>query len=276
MKGYLESLRFELCKKIPDNIQEAFIELQGIINSRRLEKRDLIYTDRMNVANRITVLWKMVFKSSLNMEIKKRKRGYRFFIRLNEAFLKILQWNGEMPDYFLRGVFLACGFISDPEKDYRIELLPIDKDFIRQIIKALDFLGLKYTIYMKKVVITGFSNVEKFLSSIGIQQGLLKLEEIRTLKLIREDTNRKINFQESNIERTLRSAEREIEAIKILVLSNKLPAKYRKIAELRLDYPQATLNELAQLSTPPVSKSTIAYYLRRLEELAYGNPKDKP
>lgn len=275
MKGYSETLRFELCKKIPSNIQEAFIELQGIICSRKAVKKDLIYTDRMNVANRITLLWKMTFKSSLSMQIKKYKNTHRFFIRLEEEYLKLLEWNGEMPNHFLRGVFLACGFIVDPEKGYRIELIPIDKNFTQKIIRALDSLEIKNTVYMKKVCIIGLSNVERFLSSIGIQQGLLRLEEIRTLKLIREDTNRRINFQESNIEKTLRSAERDIETIKLLILNNKLPERYRKIAELRLKYPQATLRELAQLSKPPVSKTTIAYYMRKLEELVDDNIKNK-
>ncbi|MGC8972159.1 MAG: DNA-binding protein WhiA, partial [bacterium] len=259
----------------PGNIQEAFIELQGIICSRKEARKDLIYTDRMNVANRITLLWKMIFKSSLSMQIKKYKDAYRFFIKLEGEYLKLLEWNGEMPNLFLRGVFLSCGFIVDPEKDYRIELIPIDKNFTQEITKALGSLGIKHTIYMKKVSIIGFSNIERFLNLIGIQQGLLRLEEIRTLKLIREDTNRRINFQESNIERALRSAERDIETIKLLILNNKLPERYRKVAELRLKYPQATLKELAQLSKPPVSKSTIAYYMRKLEELVDDNIKSK-
>lgn len=275
MKGYSETLRFELCKKIPNNIQEAFVELQGIICSRKEEKKDLIYTDRMNVANRITLLWKITFKSSLGMQIKRYREAHRFFIRLEREYLKLLEWNGEMPNHFLRGVFLACGFIVDPEKDYRIELIPIERNFTQKIIIALDSLGIKNTLYMKKVSIIGFSNVEKFLNLIGIQQGLLRLEEIRTLKLIREDTNRRINFQESNIEKALRSAERDIETIRLLINNNKLPERYRKIAELRLKYPQATLKELSQLSKPPVSKSTIAYYMRKLEELADDNIKSK-
>lgn len=275
MKGYSESLRLELCKKMPHNVQEALVELQGIIGCRKRVEGDVIYTDRMNVANRVTLLWKMVFNSSLLMDIKRYKRGHRFFIKLNNDYSRSLEWKGELPEYFLRGVFLACGFISDPERDYRIELLPIEKDFVNQIIKALDLLGIRYNVYIKKVSVVGFSGIEKFLNLIGVQQGLIKLEEIRTLKSIKEDTNRRINFQESNIEKTLRSAEREIEAIKILTLNNKLPERYRQVAQLRLRYPQATLKELAQLSRPPVSKSTIAYYLRKLEELADGGIGDK-
>lgn len=275
MRGYSEALRLELCKKTPSNVQEAFVELQGIIGSRKRSDENLIYTERLNVANRITILWKMIFKSSLSMDITKYRRAYRFFIRLDEEYLKLLEWQGEMSKDFLRGVFLACGFILDPEKCYRIELLPLEKNFTCHIAKALDSLGIRHNIYMKKVSIIGFSNIERFLSSIGIQQGLIKLEEIRTLKLIKEDTNRKINFQESNIEKALLSAERELEAIRTLIINNKLPERYRQVAELRLSHPQATLKELAQLSQPPVSKSTIAYYMRRLKKLAYDNIEDK-
>lgn len=275
MKGYSEALRLELCKKTPSNIQEAFVELQGIVGSRKKLNNNIIYTERLNVANRITILWKMVFKNSLNMDITRYKRVYRFSVKLSEEYLKLLEWRGEMPKDFLRGVFLACGFVSDPEKCYRIELLPLERTFTHYITKALDTIGIRYNIYIRRVSIIGFSKIEKFLSSIGIQQGLIKLEEIRTLKLIKEDTNRRINFQESNIEKALLSAERELEAIKILINNNKLPDKYRKMAELRLNYPQATLKELAELLQPPVSKSTIAYYMRRLEKLANDNIKSK-
>ncbi|MCX7796268.1 MAG: DNA-binding protein WhiA [bacterium] len=275
MKGYSEALRLELCKKAPSNIQEAFVELQGIIGSRKKSGNNLIYTERLNVANRVTILWKMVFGNSLSIDITKYKNAYRFSIKLSEEYFKLLDWQGEMPRDFLRGVFLACGFISDPEKCYRIELLPLERTFTHYITRALDAIGIRYTIYIRKVSIVGFPKVEKFLSSIGIRQGLIKLEEIRTLKLIKEDTNRRINFQESNIEKTLLSAERELEAIKTLIVNNKLPDKYRKIAELRLTYPQATLRELAELSQPPVSKSTIAYYMRKLEKLADDNIKSK-
>lgn len=275
MKEFSEALRLELCKKMPSSVQEAFVELQGIVGSRKKSDNNLIYTERLNVANRITILWKMVFKNSLNMDITKYKKAYRFSIKLGEEYLKLLEWQGEMPRDFLRGVFLASGFISDPEKCYRIELLPLEKTFTRYIAKALDTVGIRYAIYMKKISISGFHKIEKFLSLIGIQQGLIKLEEVRTLKFIKEDTNRRINFQESNIEKTLLSAERELEAIRILMINNKLPDRYREIAKLRLTYPQATLKELAELLQPPVSKSTIAYYMRRLEKLANDNIKGK-
>lgn len=275
MKEFSEALRLELCKKMPSSVQEAFVELQGIVGSRKKLGSNLIYTERLNVANRITILWKMIFKNSLNMDITKYKKAYRFSIKLDEEYLKLLEWQGEMPRDFLRGVFLASGFISDPEKCYRIELLPLEKTFTPYIAKALNAIGIRHTIYVKKVSIIGFPKVERFLSLIGIQQGLIKLEEIRTLKLIKEDTNRRINFQESNIEKTLLSAERELEAIRVLMINNKLPDRYRKIAELRLTYPQATLKELAELLQPPVSKSTVAYYMRRLEKLADDNIKGK-
>lgn len=275
MERYSESIRFELCKKIPEDIKEATAELQGIIVSRKKTDRDYIYTDRMNVANRITLLWKLVFNSVISIDIKRYKDNHRFYIKLNKDSVELLKDKEELPNYFLRGVFIGCGFISDPEKSYRIELIPSDRGFIDYISKALDSLNLRHNTYINRVYIVGFSNVERFLNLIGVQQGVLRLEEIRTLKIIREDTNRKINFQESNIEKALRTSDREIEIITRLIKTGNLPERYRKIADLRLRYPQATLSELAQLSQPPVSKSTIAYYMKRLEKLADAINKDR-
>lgn len=275
MERYNESLRFELCKKIPENTQEALIELQGILGSRKKKRNNYVYTERMNVANRITLLWKIIFGSTISLDIKKYRDTYRFYINLNRNHLDFLDWKGELPGHFLRGIFIACGFISNPEKSYRIELIPLDKDFTAYIAKALDSLNIKYNLYIKRIYILGFSNIENFLNLIGVQQGILQLEEIRTLKLVREDTNRRINFQESNIEKTLKTSDREIEIIAKLIESGKLPKRYMKIADLRLRYPQASLSELAQLSQPPVSKSTIAYYMKRLEKLADAIDKNR-
>jgi len=275
MERYSESLRFELCKKVPQDIQEAIVELQGIVGSRKNTKKNYIYTDRMNVANRITLLWRTVFNSTVNLDIKKHKDTYRFYIKIDESYSDFLEWKGELPGYFLRGVFIACGFISDPEKGYRIELIPINREFTRYISKALDSLSLSYNVYGKRVYINGFSNVERFLSLIGVQHGILQLEEVRTMKLIREDTNRRINFQGSNIEKALKTSDREIEVINRLMESGRLPERYVKVADLRLRYPQATLSELAQLSQPPVSKSTMAYYMKRLEKIADALNKNR-
>jgi hypothetical protein len=275
MKGYSESLRFELCKKAPATLQEAFSELQGIIGSRLSDKKGFIYIDRMNVTNRVTILWKRLFGEPLIIEIKKYRDHHRFYLKIDGSYHKLLQWDGDLSQYFLRGVFISCGFISNPEKYYRIELIPIDKLFTSKIGKALRSLKIEYKIYGKRVIILGLTKVERFLSSIGVQQGLISLEEIRASKLANEDTNRRINFQQSNIERTLNAADREIEAINKLIKSGKLSENYIKMANLRLHYPQATLEELAQLTQPPISKSTISYYMRKLERLANAISKDK-
>lgn len=275
MERYSESIRFELCKKVPQDIREATVELQGIFGSRKKMGKDYIYTDRMNVANRITLLWKIVFNSVIELDIKRYRDSYRFCVKPDKIYSELLNWKGELPSYFLRGVFIASGFISDPEKSYRIELIPSDREFITRISEALDHLNLRYNTYINRVYITGLSNVERFLNLIGVQQGLLKLEEIRALKMIKEDTNRRINFQESNIEKALRASDREIEVITRLINIGRLPDRYMKIAELRLRYPQATLSELAQLSQPPISKSTIAYYMKRLEKLADAIDKNR-
>jgi len=275
MKGYSESLRFELCKKMPRLVQKAFSELQGIIGSRLSNKKEFIYINRMNVTNRVTLLWKRIFKKLLIVEIKRYKNHHRFYLRIDKAYHKLLLWKGDFPQYFLRGVFISCGFISNPEKCYRIELIPIDKLFTNKIGEALSSLKIGYRIYGKRVIILGLGEVEKFLGSIGVQQGLINLEEIRASKLANEDTNRRINFQESNIERALNAADREIEAINKLIKMGKLSENYIKIANLRLRYPQATLEELAQLAQPSMSKSTIAYYMRKLERLADANSRYK-
>ena len=47
-----------------------------------------------------------------------------------------------------------------------------------------------------------------------------------------------------------------------------LNPRLRQVARLRLEYPEASLEELGQAANPPLSKSAVNYRLRRLMELA--------
>ena len=47
-----------------------------------------------------------------------------------------------------------------------------------------------------------------------------------------------------------------------------LPESLRKMAELRLQYPDTPLRELGDLAVPPIGKSGVNHRLRRLTEIA--------
>ena len=113
------------------------------------------------------------------------------------------------------------------------------------------------------------------LNVIGAHVSLMKLENLRILKDMRNTINRKVNCEAANITKTVNAATKQIEDIQYIKEHygfDNLAGNLRQIAELRLEYPDATLKELGQLLTPNVGKSGVNHRLRKLSELA-GQPR---
>ena len=72
-------------------------------------------------------------------------------------------------------------------------------------------------------------------------------------------------YAKASCERTLRWLERCKEEHDRL---NSLPDKLKQAAVLRLENPEDTLSQLAELFDPPITKSALNHRLRKLIELA--------
>ena len=98
---------------------------------------------------------------------------------------------------------------------------------------------------------------------------MLEFESVRVFKEVRNQANRLRNCDNANVNKTVAAAARQVEEISYIQreLGMKyLPAKLRAVAELRLEYPDASLTELAELSC--LGRSALNHRLRRLEQIA--------
>jgi len=174
---------------------------------------------------------------------------------------------------FLRGAYLSGGSLTDPRKTYHMELVTQSEDFANGLIYLMNLVGLKAKISQRKqsflVYLKESDAIVKFLSLINAYTAVIKLEEIRVIKGLRENVNRKMNCDAANLEKTLNAAWEQTELINALKDATGLgvlPAHLHQTAELRLDYPEATLKELAELHLPPLSKSAVNHRLRQIRE----------
>ena len=106
---------------------------------------------------------------------------------------------------------------------------------------------------------------------MGAHVSLMNFENFRILKEMRNSVNRKVNCETANIAKTVSAASKQIQDIMLIqeeVGFAQLPQGLREIAELRLEYPDATLQELGDLLNPPVGKSGVNHRLRKLSEIA--------
>lgn len=176
---------------------------------------------------------------------------------------------------FMRGAFLCIGSMSDPMKGYHLELVCNTGQQAKQIQEVLIMFGLDAKIVTRKkyfvVYIKEGSNIVDFLGICKARVALMNLENLRILKEMRNKINRKVNCETANIAKTVNAAAKQIDDIMFIRDSigfSKLPDHLKQMAQVRLDYPEASLKELGQYLNPPVGKSGVNHRLRKLCEIA--------
>ena len=174
-----------------------------------------------------------------------------------------------------RGAFLGSGSVNNPENKYHLEVVLSNNKNASSIKKMLekmqiDFKALErkngYSLYMKDG-----EEISKFLAFIGANNSVLKFEEIRVLREMKNNVNRKVNCETANLNKTINAAVKQIEAIKKLKESGKLESlnsNLKEIASLRVENPDATLTELGQMLQNPIGKSGGNHRLNQLIELS--------
>lgn len=176
---------------------------------------------------------------------------------------------------FLRGVFLSCGTVSSPEKNYHMEFTVSHKKLcmdLMQIFEELDF-SPKYVCRKSNHIIyfKVSEKIEDFLTTIGAMNSSLELMGIKMHKDMVNHVNRRVNFENANLNRTVEAAITQVEAIEKIEKRmglDSLPAPLREIAVLRMDNPEVSLSELAQMVSPPLTRSGVNHRLKRLVEIA--------
>ncbi len=177
---------------------------------------------------------------------------------------------------FLRGAFLAGGSVTDPQKKtYHLELVTHNEEFADGLVYLMNLQGIKAKIGARKdqilVYLKDSAAIIHFLSLINAHTAVIKLEEVKVIKGLRGEVNRIVNCETANLEKTLHAAWNQVETIQQLMRESgivNLPVKLRETAELRLEYPEASLKELGEYHQPPISKSAVNHRLRLILEYA--------
>ena len=176
---------------------------------------------------------------------------------------------------FLRGAFLSGGSVTDPEKRYHLELAGNHCQASRELSALLTEMG-----FLPRMVSRGASTViyfkqsehiEDFLTKLGAPVAAMDIMTTKVDKAIRNGANRAMNCDIANVNKILEAATMQQSAIEALEKSGKLdrlPEKLQQTARLRLEHPELSLSQLAELCDPPVSKSCMNHRLRKLNEEA--------
>ena len=177
--------------------------------------------------------------------------------------------------YFLQGLFIKNGFLSDPEKEYQLEFTIADEDMAAKLLATLYRKNFEFKISQRRkgfVVYTRNSEtIEDFLATIGAQSTCLEIMSNKVVKDIRNRENRLKNCETANTAKVAKAAGEHIEAIEKLIENGKfdfLSEDLRYIAQLKLDNPELSLSELAAITNPPMTKSSLNRRLKKLCDMA--------
>lgn len=172
---------------------------------------------------------------------------------------------------FIKGVFIATGVMSDPTKDYHLEMSYERDDFVEAMIHILspydlEFLRAKrrdrHILYLKKS-----ESIMDFLTIIGAVSSALDFENTRIIKSVKNDVNRQVNCETANINKTVSAARKHLDAIEYIsqkVGLDSLTDVLREVAQKRLDEPELSLKEIGEMCDPPISKSGVNHRLERI------------
>lgn len=176
---------------------------------------------------------------------------------------------------YLREMFLCSGFMSDPGQRYHLEFRCCSQPQAAQLLEVLGHNGVTAGMTCRKryhvVYVKDSEEIVTLLHLMGASVSLMATENARILKEVRNSVNRRVNCETANIGKTVESAVRQKEDIRLLRergILQALAAPLREAADLRENYPGASLSELGKLADPPVGRSGMNHRMRKLSALA--------
>ena len=283
--------------KIEISSAEKISELSGIISTFPIKNKIIIKTENNSVARRIYTLFKEIY--NLNPKITVR-RGYNYNKKLVytlsvedkiDYIIKGLGINKDKPEKFivsddelirsfLRGVFLSSGSINDPKTSrYHLEFNLNNEAFSNFVCNLLNNYNLNsktlhrnnnYMVYIKEA-----EKIGDFLRMIGSYSGVLYFEDIRIYRDHKNMTNRLNNCEQANIEKTIETANNQVNDIKLIeekVGLELLNQKEQIVANYRLKYPESSLTELAEIisleTNEKITKSGLYHRFKKIKDFA--------
>jgi cell division protein WhiA len=173
-----------------------------------------------------------------------------------------------------RGAILAHGSLTEPGRSSAIEVTCPGPEAALALVGAARRIGIQAKARdvrgIDRVVVRDGDAIGALLTRLGAHDSVLAWEERRMRREVRATANRLANFDDANLRRSARAAvaagarvERALE-----ILADDVPEHLRVAGLLRLEHKQASLEELGQLSDPPMTKDAVAGRIRRLLAMA--------
>ena len=301
--SFSSDIKKELCDVRELSPQQAEAMLYGIMYASRMDEgRPLIQTENIDLMNAAAELLRAVFpnvrtgivrlvKNSGSLYTLKIRSGWEDIAERFGDFSSIsreaVSGGDEESGAFLRGVFVSCGSVTDPNKEYHLELVLPENDRTPAL---LDFIAehgmsLKETARggarAKKTVLYAKESelIEDCLTYIGAANHSMEIMQVKIVKDFRNRVNRSVNCENANLDKTVAASNKstaDIEYIFSTMGADWLSPDLRETARLRVENPEMSLSELCGMFPEKISRSGLNHRLKKLSKLAEELRSSRP
>ena len=279
----------------------AYIRINGIISYRNKNTDVLLKSENAKIIKYVYSNLKDNFPNvdiSLNFIKKNNKKKTSYVLRINECdslleelsisffdgkISKEIAYDDETISGYLAGAFLASGSINSPEtSNYHLEISVTSENYAKWLTKLFGKYKKiemspkvasrrdKYIIYFKKS-----DQISNFLIVIGAIDSCMEFENQRAYRDYSNNTNRLMNLDSANMDKTTKIALRQIKEIRyiddVLGIHNFHNQKKELLCYFRLENESLSMEDLAGLLSDElgtrVTKSNVNHLFRDLHDL---------
>ena len=259
------------------NKQEVYAEFLGYLVTTNISikgKNIKFSTENEYNINRLAKLLNNINIADYKIDITGRIYSITFkdngiLEQLNLNKLKNILIIENLKKAYIRGNFLGAGSINEPRNKYHLEIIFNTSEYANFTLELLEMYGINVKILSQTLYIKDGEEISNFLALIGGNSAVLKFEEIRVLREMKNNVNRLVNCETANLNKTINTSVKQLEDIKKLKKTgkfNNLPEELKEIANLREENPEATLEQLGSMLSKPIGKSSVSHRFKKIEE----------
>lgn len=223
--------------------------------------------------------FKILFTLKIEYEPNKNGKFFEAIIdskSVSERFIKFSNVTDDnIKRTIIKGAFLGAGSVIDPEKSYHLEISFGDEKNAEYILNLSKVYGVNFKIIKVKekfiIYIKDGEQISNFLACIGANKAVLKFEDIRIFKEMKNNINRIVNCESANLNKTIDAGIMQIEDIKLIQKRKQfeeLSEELKEVANIRLENPEASLKEIGEMLVEPISKSGVNHRFKKIHEIA--------
>lgn len=277
----------------------AIVVLCGRVINAGSKSQVIVQTENMAVARKYFTLLRKTFNMEADTSVRrnaylKKNRVYSISVQREtdaQRLLAAIKWeclekenrlveplviqSSCCKQAFMRGAFLASGSISDPHKFYHLEFVCPSNEKAEQLRDIINGFEMEAKIVPRKhsfiVYLKEGDQIVNLLTHMGAYTSIMRMENIRIEKDIKNTINRQTNCEVANSQKTIVAALNQIEDIRLIestVGLESLPADLQEIASIRLQNIDISLQKLGDMLSPPLGKSGVNHRLKKMKKMA--------